>query len=96
MVKRVDVFASLLKHNGKLEDLLDAEFAYSPPFAPAVDPLYSIACTARNELLEGIESLPPDADLGDRFIVDVRRTKEASDHPCRKRRRRTCPLRSSG
>ena len=81
VVKRVDVFASLLKHGGKLEDLLDAEFAYAPPFAPAIDPLYSIACTARNELLEGIQSLPPDADLGDRFIVDVRRTKEASDRP---------------
>lgn len=81
VVKRVDVFASLLKHGGKLEDLLDAEFAYAPPFAPAIDPLYSIACTARNELLEGVQSLPPDADLGDRFIVDVRRTKEASDRP---------------
>jgi rhodanese-related sulfurtransferase len=81
VVKRVDVFASLLRHNGKLEDLLDAEFAYAPSFAPAVDPLYSIACTARNELLEGIQSLPPDADLGDRFIVDVRRAREASDRP---------------
>ena len=81
VVKRVDVFASLLKHGGKLEDLLDAEFAYAPPFAPAVDPLYSIACTARNELLEGIRSLPPDADLGDRLIVDVRRTREATDRP---------------
>ena len=81
VVKRVDVFAALLKHGGKLEDLLDAEFAYAPPFAPAIDPLYSIACTARNELLEGIQSLPPDADLGNRFIVDVRRTGEASDLP---------------
>lgn len=81
VVKRVDLFASLLKHGGKLEDLLDAEFAYAPPFAPAVDPLYSIACTARNELLEGIRSLPPDADLGDRLVVDVRRAREASDRP---------------
>jgi NADPH-dependent 2,4-dienoyl-CoA reductase/sulfur reductase-like enzyme/rhodanese-related sulfurtransferase len=81
VVKRVDVFASLLKQGGKLEDLLDAEFAYAPPFAPAVDPLYSIACVARNELMEGIQSLPPDADLDDRFVVDVRRAREASDRP---------------
>lgn len=81
VVKRVDVFAALLKHGGTLEDLLDAEFAYAPPFAPAVDPLYSIACTARNELFEGIHALPPDADLSGRLIVDVRRTKEASDRP---------------
>ena len=81
VVKRVDVFASLLRHGGRLEDLLDAEFSYAPPFAPAVDPLYSIACVARNELLEGIRSLPPDADLGDRLIIDVRRPKEVSDRP---------------
>ncbi|MBU4372308.1 MAG: FAD-dependent oxidoreductase [Proteobacteria bacterium] len=92
VVKRVDVFASLLKHGGKLEDLLDAEFAYAPPFAPAVDPLYSIACTARNELLEGVQSLPPDADLGDRFIVDVRRTKEASDRPLPEKETQNVPF----
>lgn len=81
VVKRVDLFASLLKRGAKLEELLDAEFAYAPPYAPAVDPLYSLACTARNALMEGIEPLPPDADLGDRLIVDVRRTREASDRP---------------
>ena len=81
VVKRVDVFAALLKRSGKLEDLLDAEFAYAPPYAPALDPLYSLACVARNELLEGIQALPPDAHIGDRLIVDVRRIKEASGQP---------------
>ncbi len=81
VVKRVDVFATLLRHGGKLEDLLNAEFAYAPPYGPAVDPLYSIACVARNELLEGIEALPPDADIDDCLIVDVRRIKEASGRP---------------
>ena len=95
VVKRVDVFASLLRHGGKLEDLLDAEFAYAPPFAPAVDPLYSIACAARNELLEGIQSLPPDADLDDRFIVDVRRAREASDRPLPEKDTKNVPLKSS-
>lgn len=92
VVKRVDVFASLLRHGGKLEDLLDAEFAYAPPFAPAVDPLYSIACTARNELLEGIQSLPPDTDLDDRFIVDVRRAREASDRPLPEKNTKNVPF----
>jgi NADPH-dependent 2,4-dienoyl-CoA reductase/sulfur reductase-like enzyme/rhodanese-related sulfurtransferase len=81
VVKRVDVFAALLKHDGKLEDLLDAEFAYAPPYGPAVDPLYSLACVARNELLEGVEALPPDAAMDDCLIVDVRRSKEASKRP---------------
>jgi len=81
VVKRVDVFAAFLKRGGKLEDLLDAEFAYAPPYAPAVDPLYSLACVARNELLEGIQAVPPDAHIDDRLIVDVRRIKEASARP---------------
>ena len=92
VVKRVDVFASLLKHGGTLEDLLDAEFAYAPPYAPAVDPLYSIACAARNELLEGIQSLPPDADLDGRFIVDVRRAREASDRPLPEKETKNVPF----
>jgi NADPH-dependent 2,4-dienoyl-CoA reductase/sulfur reductase-like enzyme/rhodanese-related sulfurtransferase len=92
IVKRVDVFASLLKHGGTLEDLLDTEFAYAPPYAPAVDPLYSIACTARNELLEGIQSLPPNADLTDRFIVDVRRAREASDRPLPEKETKNMPF----
>jgi rhodanese-related sulfurtransferase len=92
VIKRIDVFASLLRHGGKLEDLLDAEFAYAPPFAPAVDPLYSIACTARNELLEGIQSLPPDTDLDDRFIVDVRRAREASDRPLPEKNTKNVPF----
>ncbi len=81
VVKRVDVFAALLKHGGKVADLLDAEFAYAPPYAPAVDPLYSLACVARNEFLEGVEALPPDAAIDDCLIVDVRRSKEASGRP---------------
>jgi NADPH-dependent 2,4-dienoyl-CoA reductase/sulfur reductase-like enzyme/rhodanese-related sulfurtransferase len=92
VVKRIDVFASLLKQEGTLEDLLDAEFAYAPPFAPAVDPLYSIACTARNELLEGVRSLPPDADLGDRLVIDVRRAREASDRPLPERETKHLPF----
>ncbi|HUJ90437.1 MAG TPA: FAD-dependent oxidoreductase [Syntrophorhabdales bacterium] len=83
VVKRVDVFAALLKHGGKVADLLDAEFAYAPPYAPAVDPLYSLACVARNEFLEGVEALPPDAAIDDCLIVDVRRSKEASSRPLR-------------
>jgi len=92
VVKRVDVFASLLRHGGKIEDLLDMEFAYAPPYAPAVDPLYSIVCAARNELMEGIHALPPDADLDSRFIVDVRRVREASDRPLPEKETKNVPF----
>ena len=92
VVKRVDVFAALLKRGGKIEDLLDAEFAYAPPYAPALDPLYSLACVARNELLEGIQALPPDANIDDRLVVDVRRVKEASAQPLSERTTANLPF----
>ncbi len=81
VVKRIDVFAALLKHGGKLEDLLDMEFAYAPPYAPAVDPLFSLGCAARNELYEEVKALPPNASLDDTVVIDVRRTQESGDRP---------------
>lgn len=81
VVKRVDVFAALLKSGGKLEDLLDAEFAYAPPYAPAVDPLYSLGCAARNAVHEDVTPLPPDASSEGRRVVDVRQAEEAEAAP---------------
>jgi len=76
IVKRVDVFAALLKHNGHLEDLLDMEFAYAPPYAPAIDPLFSLGAIARNAMLEGIDQVRPDSPLGDAIGIDVRQPSE--------------------
>jgi rhodanese-related sulfurtransferase len=81
VVKRVDVFAALLKHRGHLEDLLDAEFAYAPPYAPSLDPLFSLGAIAGNAMHEGVEPVSPAAPLGDRLAVDVRLASEAEDKP---------------
>ncbi|NQT74098.1 MAG: FAD-dependent oxidoreductase [Chloroflexi bacterium] len=81
VVKRIDVFAALLKCEGKLEDLLDLEFAYAPPYAPALELLNIIGCIARDSLLEGVEALPPNSDISDRLIVDLRREHESTDRP---------------
>ncbi len=81
VVKRVDVFAALLKHRGHLEDLLDAEFAYAPPYAPALDPLFSLGAMAGNAMHEGVEPVSPAAPLGDRLAIDVRLASEAGDKP---------------
>jgi NADPH-dependent 2,4-dienoyl-CoA reductase/sulfur reductase-like enzyme/rhodanese-related sulfurtransferase len=81
VVKRVDVFAALLRHEGTLADLLDMEFAYAPPYAPAVDPLYSLACAARNAVLEGIDGLSPSTELDGRMVIDVRLAQEVEDSP---------------
>lgn len=76
LVKRVDVFAALLRHDGYLEDLLDMEFAYAPPYAPAVDPLFSLGAIARNSQLEGIDQVRPDTPISDSIGVDVRQPYE--------------------
>jgi rhodanese-related sulfurtransferase len=81
VVKRVDVFAALLKNEGKLESLLDMEFADAPPYAPAVDPLFSMGCAARNALFEEVEAFSPDTQLDNRVIVDVRQPNELEADP---------------
>jgi len=92
VVKRVDVCAALLKNEGHLEDLLDMEFAYAPPYAPAVDPLYSLGCAARNAMLEGVEQLSPETSLGDRVIIDVRQGYEVESRPFSEDDVRNIPL----
>ena len=42
-VKRTDVITSLIRNQGTLEDVLDLEFAYAPPYAPPLDPLFALA-----------------------------------------------------
>jgi rhodanese-related sulfurtransferase len=81
VVKRIDVFSALLKNKALLEDLLDMEFAYAPPYAPAVDPLYSLGCVARNAILEDVQLLSPNIPHGDKVILDVRRADEAKSVP---------------
>ena len=92
VVKRVDVFAALLKNQGQLEDLLDMEFAYAPPYAPAVDPLYSLGCAARNAMLEDVEQVSPETELGDRLVIDVRQSYEVESMPLSEADARNIPL----
>jgi NADPH-dependent 2,4-dienoyl-CoA reductase/sulfur reductase-like enzyme/rhodanese-related sulfurtransferase len=81
VIKRVDVIAALLKNKGRLEDLLDTEFAYAPPYAPAVDPLYSMACIARNAVQENIHPISPAGRYGASVIIDVREADERKSIP---------------
>ena len=76
VVKRVDVMGNLLRIDGKLEDLLDLEFCYSPPYSPALDPLYVIGAVAANQE-DGLSGISPDSDLESAFVIDVRSEPEA-------------------
>jgi NADPH-dependent 2,4-dienoyl-CoA reductase/sulfur reductase-like enzyme/rhodanese-related sulfurtransferase len=81
VVKRIDVFSALLKNEGKLEDLMDMEFAYAPPYAPAVDPLYVLACIARDAVLEGVLPIAPDSRYDEMVVIDLRHPDELKAAP---------------
>ncbi len=80
-VKRVDVFANLLHRGGRVDDLLELEFCYAPPFAPALDPLYALGCAALNQVRDGVRCAPPDRELDPPSLVDVRTASEAEAAP---------------
>jgi NADPH-dependent 2,4-dienoyl-CoA reductase/sulfur reductase-like enzyme/rhodanese-related sulfurtransferase len=82
-VKRVDVFAALLRQDADLVDLLDVETCYSPPYNAPLDPLQGLAAAALNARETGLGQLPPHAETGGRFVLDVRTATEsiASDPP---------------
>lgn len=81
VVKRVDVFSNLLHRGGTVEDLLDLEFCYAPPYAPPIDPLYSLGCAALNAVRDGIRAVPPDHPLQGAKVLDVRTPSEVEANP---------------
>jgi len=81
VVKRADVFSALLKNNGTLDDLLDMEYAYAPPFAPALDPLFSLGCVAKNALFEEVALASPGDSTDGLLVVDVRMKGETEAKP---------------
>jgi len=51
--KRIDVIATALRFNGKVEDLIDLELAYAPPYSSAKDPVNMVGFVADN-LMKGL------------------------------------------
>jgi len=80
VAKRIDVAAQLILGDAMIEDFLDVEHAYAPPYAPALDPLTVLACAAQNEL-DGIEGESPSIDLGSATVLDVRTDDERAERP---------------
>lgn len=80
VAKRIDVASQLILRGATIEDFVDLEHAYAPPYAPALDPLTVLACAAQNEL-EGIESSSPLTDLSAATVLDVRVDEERGERP---------------
>jgi rhodanese-related sulfurtransferase len=84
VARRVDVFAALLGKQAKLDDLLDLEPAYAPPFGEALDPLHQLAGMAR-ACQKGVVFHHPrcrlEPEAARMVVVDVRETEEAATKP---------------
>jgi NADPH-dependent 2,4-dienoyl-CoA reductase/sulfur reductase-like enzyme/rhodanese-related sulfurtransferase len=80
VAKRIDVAAQLMLRGALIEDFVDIEHAYAPPYAPALDPLAVLAMAAGNQV-EGIESVAPTMNLSRETVLDVRVPEEREERP---------------
>lgn len=75
--KRIDVIASIMRMGGKIQDLIDSELSYAPPYSSAKDPVNLLGMAADNILNEFVSPAFFE-DINDSYIVDVRTQKEYS------------------
>ncbi len=77
--KRLDIFAGIIKNNGTIEDLMEFEHAYAPPYSSAKDPVNMAGFVADNIMQKRLSvfywnettNIPPTA-----LLIDVRRPDE--------------------
>jgi NADPH-dependent 2,4-dienoyl-CoA reductase/sulfur reductase-like enzyme/rhodanese-related sulfurtransferase len=69
--KRVDVIATIMRNNGTVQDMIDAELCYAPPYSSAKDPVNILGMSADN-ILKGLVKPAYFDDLKDAVVIDVR------------------------
>ncbi len=69
--KRIDVIATIMRLNGSVQNLIDAELCYAPPFNSAKDPVNLLGMNASNILNRKLKPAFIE-DLKDGFLIDVR------------------------
>ncbi|MFH2045579.1 MAG: FAD-dependent oxidoreductase [Pseudomonadota bacterium] len=84
--KRLDVAASVILLGGNLDQLADVDFAYAPPYGPALDPLATCAHLMINKLdgvAAGISAFKAKERIenGDVILLDVRMPDEVAAMP---------------
>lgn len=69
--KRIDVIASVMRNGGTVQELIDSELCYAPPYSSAKDPV-NIAGMAADNILKGLVKPAFFEDLQDAYLIDVR------------------------
>jgi NADPH-dependent 2,4-dienoyl-CoA reductase/sulfur reductase-like enzyme/rhodanese-related sulfurtransferase len=80
VAKRVDAATQFLARRATVADLSGMEHSYSPPYAPAMEPLAVAALVAENQR-SGIRSVSPLAPLDGVQVLDVRLSAERARRP---------------
>jgi len=71
--KRIDVIATIMRLNGTINDLIDSELCYAPPYSGAKDPVNISGMLAEN-VLKGYVKLAFHEDIEGAYLIDVRPT----------------------
>lgn len=69
--KRIDVISTIMRMNGTVQDMLDSELCYAPPYSSAKDPVNILGMNADN-ILKGFIKPAFFEDLKNAYLVDVR------------------------
>ncbi|MFH1687666.1 MAG: FAD-dependent oxidoreductase [bacterium] len=67
--RRIDVFSSFLARKADVDDLLDFEHGYAPPYSEALDPLHHLAAVAIARQ-KGIRFVSPDCGVLHTFVAE--------------------------
>lgn len=69
--KRIDIISSVMRLNGTVQELIDSELSYAPPYSSAKDPVNIIGMAADN-ILKGYSKPAFYEDLKDAYLIDMR------------------------
>lgn len=69
--KRIDVISSIMRLGGTIQDMVDSELCYAPPYSSAKDPVNILGMNADN-ILKGYVKPAFFEDLENSYLIDVR------------------------
>lgn len=69
--KRIDVISTIMRNNGTIQEMLDSELCYAPPYTSAKDPVNILGMNADN-ILRGFVKPAFTEDMDGACLIDVR------------------------
>lgn len=70
--KRIDVISAVIRNRGTVQDLIDSELCYAPPYNSAKDGGVNILGMSADNILKGLVKPAFFEDLEDSYLIDVR------------------------